>query len=156
MDTHEKFLENLRASEDSRWLVARYLSGKGNIVRVPPLVCAPTHADWKEYADEGDLEISLRVEVKRISRNFSGPGDWPFGTDFIVCAFHAWERAAPKPAMFWILSQDGTTAAVVRGSSRDKWRVEKRGDSRYEGRVQEFLFAPLSCVEWTRLADGAE
>ena len=151
MSNHPKFLQHLRDSESTRWLVAQYLSSRGNTVSIPPMREAPTAKEWEEYADNGDLEISHRIEVKRLSVDFTNASDWPFGQDFIVCAKHAFDRAKPKPLAFFVVSKSGTHAAIVRSATASKWNVAQRTDRRYKDVSQQFLFAPLDCVEWVEL-----
>lgn len=154
MGNHDKFLSHLKSSDLAVWLVAKVLHGRGYSVEIPASSLAERHEDWKEHADSGDLyiwkgkEAKRRIEVKHLSVNFSCRKNWPFGEKFIVCAKHSYDRAAPKPHAYIIVSQDCKTAASVFGSSKDKWRVEQRHDSRYENVKQEFYFAPLELVKF--------
>lgn len=134
-------------------MIARWLTSRGHIVRLAPLTKAPTRADWKDHVDDGDLEIALRVEVKRLSANFTNAKDWPFGSKFIVCAKHAFDNARPKPHSFIIVNAAGTHAAIVEGRTSRDWTVERKTDSRMDGVSQECYLAPMGCVTFTTLAD---
>lgn len=150
--THEKFIEHLESSQATVWNVAMWLQSIGYAVTVNPMQKAPNHENWKDYADKGDIVIQQRVEVKQISRVFSGLADWPFGKKFIVCAKHSFDRAKPKPFAYIIVSADGMSYALVSASTAERWTVEKRGDTRYgEGYSQEFYLCPLELVKWGRL-----
>jgi hypothetical protein len=137
--THQAFLRNLRDSEKHVLHAARWLAKSGATVSYSPSTEAPTHGEWKQHADRGDLTLSLRLEIKRISRNFTSPDDWPF-KDFIVCARHAWDRALPKPYGILCLNPKGTHAAFVAASTQHLWRSESRLDRRY-GYEQDFYIA---------------
>lgn len=150
---HEKFLNHLDNSEDAVWHVMRMFSKAGNPVWKNPTTKARTAAQWQEHADGGDFWIGQRVEVKKLSVDFTCAADWPFRSKFIVCAKHAWDSASPKPIGYCILSQDGTHLAYVKGSTSPEWYVEKRTDSRYDSVSQDFYFCPLDLVYWTKI-DG--
>lgn len=128
-----------------------WLNARGYTVGVPPMEYAPTDSDWLEYVDEGDLSILMRVEVKQRSLEFTCRADWPFPDGFIVCSRNSFDRAKPKPYAYVILNRAGTHAAFVLGSSRTRWWIERRKDSRYQTIEQEFYFAPLEAVSFAPL-----
>jgi len=145
---HARFLSHLDKSTTAVWCVAQWLCNRGYQATVLPATKAANPSEWKDHADVGDILLSQRIEVKRLSVEFSGREDWPFGEDFIVCAKHAWDRAKPKPHAFIILSANMGHAAIVKGDTFGRWRVEKRKDSRYNGIEQEFYLCPLDDIEW--------
>ena len=142
-DNHTKFLEHLKESKTAVWVVARWLSERGYSVKINPTPVADKHENWESYADNGDIEINQRVEIKEVSQTFTSTADWPFGTEFIVCARHSFDRATPKPFAYIILSKCNKYAAIVMVSTHKYWYVERRKDSRYEDVSQEFYFCPL-------------
>lgn len=149
MDNHQKFLEHLTASEETVAYVAKWLESMGYNVTIKPLRRSPTSKEWQEYVDDGDLEIRLPVEVKCISRNFTGRRDWPFGDEFIVCARHSFDRYQVKPLAYVIVSADHQCFAVVETRTFSQWKVVRRGDRRYgEQFSQEFYLCPLELVKW--------
>lgn len=150
---HARFLNHLDASLEAVMHVAQWLVKCGKSVRIAGVRRAPSQESWQEYVDSGDLEISERIEVKRLSREFSDINDWPFGSKFIVCAKHAWDAADIKPKAFVILSKSMKTAAVVKRESADSWYVETRTDSRYDAVTQEFYLCPLDQVEFMEIED---
>lgn len=151
MDNNDRFISHLQQSNEAVWTVANWLHSRGNNVTVNAAGVRPSHEDWKEYADQGDLYISQRVEVKGLSAEFSCREDWPFGQKFIVCAKNAFDRATPKPHSFIYLNKARTHAAIVMGSTSAKWYVENRKDSRYDDYQQDFYFCPLDQVKFVRI-----
>jgi hypothetical protein len=147
-ENHNKFLNHLDQSADAVWLVARLLNDRGYSVTVPNSSKAAQHSDWKNHADNGDLFINQRVEVKKLSAEFTSAKDWPFGSKFIVCAKHAFDKARPKPFAYVILSKSANNAAVVFASTSNNWITEARKDSRYENISQEFYFCPIEKVRF--------
>lgn len=145
---HSKFLSHLDTSKDAVWQVARMLNDRGYPVSVPVSAKAETHDDWEHFADNGDLYISQRVEVKQLSVDFTSVADWPFRDKFIVCARHAFDRATPKPFAYVIISRSGQYAAAVFCSDASQWTVEVRTDKRYADVSQQFYFAPMATVRF--------
>lgn len=141
--THKTFLKALRDSEQSVLRVAHWIKGSGGIVSYEPPTEAGTHEEWKGHADEGDLALRFRLEVKRISRPFTSAADWPF-KDFIVCAQHAWDRATPKPFGILCLNRAETHAAFVSAATRPSWWSDERHDRRYPGYTQSFYVCDKS------------
>lgn len=148
---HEKFLSHLDASSGGVSLAKAWLESRGHEVSIRPSGRAEARADWKNHADNGDLTISLRVEVKQLGCDFTCEADWPFRDKFIVCAKHAFDRAKPKPYGFIIINRAGTHAAFVLCSDARHWTVERRKDSRYDGVEQDFYLSPLPNVKFGQL-----
>jgi len=151
MNDNERFKKHLAKSHGPVWKVANYISSMGYPVNIPPTFVAPSHEEWKEYADDGDLYVGQRVEVKKLGVDFTGRRDWPFGSKFIVCAKHSFERAKPKPYRYYYLNKNETHAAVVMGSSHKSWYCETKKDSRYEDMVQSFYMSPMNLVKFVEL-----
>jgi len=148
---HEKFQAHLRASNHATWLVARWLTERGRNVNVRGLHVAPRADDWQEYADQGDLEVLLRVEVKQLSADFTDAADWPF-PDFMVCAKHSWDAANPKPYRYCYLNAAGTHMAILNPrKTRKSWWVVTRTDSRYDNIEQEFYVCDKHAPEFLKL-----
>lgn len=150
-DNHKKFLTHLDDSQSAVWLVAEWLNNRGYDVTINATKKAPSHDDWKNYADNGDLEIKQRIEVKHLSAEFTCMDDWPFGNKFIVCAKHAFDRAKPKPYAYIILNNKKTHMALVMGATSNSWFSEIRKDSRYNQVDQEFYFCPINEVKFTKI-----
>lgn len=151
-ENHTRFLTHLSESDAGVWLAARWLHSIGYNVKVNCASKAAKHEDWKKHTDNGDLEISQRVEVKNLSIDFTCRNDWPYGDNFIVCAKHAWDNAVPKPFGFIYLSKSQSHAAVLKGDTSGQWIVSTRKDSRYQGDYsQEFYFAPLELVKFFQI-----
>lgn len=145
-----KFHKHLDASQDAVWTAARWLQSIGKQVVVMPTSKTPTHAEWKQHADSGDLYVQQRIEIKRRGVDFTGPNDWPHGDTFFVCAKHSWDRAKPKPHAYMIFNNAMTHVAIVLGDSRPKWSVVNREDKRYVGYRQDFycLNTSDSAIQW--------
>lgn len=149
---HDRFLKHLDKSQEAVWRVAGWLNDKKKLpVQVNPGGRAPLSSEHESYADNGDLTVGMRVEVKRLSRSFTGRDDWPF-KDFMVCARHSWDKAVQKPYAYVIVNKEGTHAALVKGETYPSWDVIERSDRRYEhGYSQEFYLCPLELVKWEKM-----
>jgi hypothetical protein len=152
-ENHKKFLSHLDESQSAVSVVAQWLSKHGKTVQIAGISKATNHADWKSNADNGDIFILRRIEVKRLSVHFTCRNDWPYKENFIVCARHAWDRAIDKPLKYVILNSSATHAAIVSGDTCAQWRTDTRTDSRYEGNAanQEFYFCPIGLVTFLEL-----
>ena len=131
-------------------LAADWLTRRGHAVTLPAVRVTPDPSKQEEYADEGDLYIQQRIEVKHLSAQFTGRQDWPF-KDFIVCAKHSFDNAFPKPHAYIILSKDLCHVAVVMAANHKSWTVSERTDKRYDNIKQDFYFSPLDQVLWGHL-----
>lgn len=151
-EMHKKFLAILDQSREAVWTVAQWLSSRGYSVSIPAQRNAPTYEQRLQYSDNGDLFIEQRIEVKRLSVNFTGRHDWPFGKDFIVTSRSSYERAFPKPYCYVVLSNDKTHMGIAMCSDDDKWTVGVRKDSRFDDMEQEYVFCPIDLVKFARMA----
>ena len=146
------FVDDLKRSQSSVWMVARWLNERGYNVVVRPLRIRESVEQMAEYGDLGDLEIIQRVEVKQREVAFTGATDYPFPT-VIVDVAHTWDRARPKPHAYIIVSQDKSTAAIVMGASFSQWVKVERFDAAKK-RNRTFYEAPLSVVRFVRLGEA--
>lgn len=151
-----RFIKHLEESISGVWEVAKWLHSRGHPVTVNPVFVRPSHDQWKDYTDEGDIFITQRIEVKVLSAEFTNKADWPFGGKFIVCAKHAWDRAFPKPYAFIYLNKSRSHAAILMGDTSARWYTEERTDRRYEKVKQSFYFCPLEDVKFIRFNQGDE
>jgi len=152
---HRKFLNHLDNSSEAVFITALYLHKLGLDVRINAMQKAKSHKDWKDFKDDGDMNIykgnkSYRIEVKGLSCNFTNGSDWSF-KDFIVCAKHSYDNATPKPYAYMILNKNKTHIAIVNTKTYLDWEVVTRKDSRYENVTQEFYTCPLNKIQWRTL-----
>lgn len=143
MEDDKLFVKHLMTSQDAVWEVAKWLQSRGNTVTVNPTFVTPSHEQWEDYADNGDLFITQRIEVKARGIEFTCEEDWPYGDTMIVCAKHAWDRALQKPYAFINLNKARTHVAVLKGSTHKHWTVERKTDARYQNMTQEFYFCDI-------------
>jgi hypothetical protein len=59
MKNFEKFAKHLEDSISGVFLGAKIFHKKGYTVKINPSLLAPSSAEWKNYADNGDLEVSM-------------------------------------------------------------------------------------------------
>lgn len=146
------FVADLTESHKAVEKAAAWLRNKGYPVIVRPTFVRPDVSERGEYADDGDIEILQRIEVKRrISMTFSGEGDFPYDT-LIVDACHCYDKANPKPYAYIIFNRDMTAAFIVDvKSTRRHWQRTTRAD-RQKARVREFYECPVSILTVERMA----
>ena len=158
-DTHEIFLARLRESHRAVWFVAHALWKRGLIVRLHPATEAARFQDWKKHSDEGDLYISTdtiswsRVEVKRLSVEFSCQDDWPFNEDFIVDSRSTFDGKDPVPWAYLVLNKSMTHYGRVNvEETKPTWKIEERCD-RWTDLVREYYLCPIGGVRFNSFED---
>jgi hypothetical protein len=144
------FIPDLRRSNAPVEAVARWFTGNGYAVQLPPRYERPDPSQRGEYADGGDLWIMQRVEVKqRPSIPFTGPHDFPYQT-VIVDVCHSFDRARTKPFLYTIVNA-GMTHALVVDVQRTvpHWTRIERMD---KGRRREFYECPIDLLSAVEIA----
>ncbi len=148
------FLEDLRRSNTSVEIAAKWLAGRGHPVIVRPVIERPDPSVRGEYGDDGDLEIIQRVEVKqRIGLTFTSKDDFPYPT-IIVDVCHSYDRARPKPYAYIILNREMSGALIVdvKTTRRDWVKVDKF--DRHTNRQRSFYECPLELVSYESMIEG--
>lgn len=147
---HESFLKRLRDSLLSVFYAARWFVEHGVSVTMRPVRYAPTASDWEKNIDDGDLQVTARVEVRKSSYPFTCRADFPYPDRFIVAEKGCFDRADPKPFMTMFLNPEQTHAAIVLTATRPSWRVENIFNSLQQAnkdyyctRAEEAVFFPL-------------
>jgi len=152
-----KFVKRLKQSQKAVDVVAEWWRARDYIVEVPDTKIRPHHNQWREYADSGDCYVKSknsgekkRMEVKGLGYNFTSRLDWPFGSNFIVCAKHSWDNAKPKPFLYMYLNPGMTHAAVVFGHHHKSWKIKSIPD-RDRPYAQDCYMSPIDNVTWIEL-----
>jgi cupin superfamily acireductone dioxygenase involved in methionine salvage len=106
--THEQFLEELRESEIAVERVAAYLRRERHVsVLQHPTFEAPTFEQRRDYADRGDLEILLGVEVKHSQQVFTGKHDHRYrDVGVVVDGCATFDKKRPEPYVYVIVNRD--------------------------------------------------
>jgi len=158
---HKKFKKHLMASKKAVDIVAAQFRQSGYEVSVPVTKVAPNYSNWEEYADDGDLFVTLRdskvirVEVKGLRYKFTCRADWPFAHgNTVVCARHAWDRAKQKPSMFILTNGAMDHVAIVKASTEKYWFKKVLGDPRYGSEYkQEFYMVSTDKAVFRRMKE---
>lgn len=150
MDAHQRFNFITKRLQHSHVAVRRtavWLTERGHKIEIAVQSLAPRPEQWRRYVDGGDLFMDggRRVEVKHLSRQFTGKHDWPFTPHFIVNAKATHDSCERKPYCYVVWSRDLDCAAVVFAISEPFWTVERRHDNKLE-RDAEFYFCPMQYV----------
>ena len=131
-----KFLERFVGSHSAVEHSAEWLKSLGcKNITIPKPKLAPSHAQWKQYADKGDLFVGkTRIEVKGLlkkrywfTRNYEYPYD-----NWIICAKHSYDRAIQKPYAYLIWNYKRTHVGIVKVNTLKQWKVTKIKDPNYD------------------------
>jgi hypothetical protein len=144
------FLADLRASRTAVEAVARWFSGKGYPVLMPPTFARPTAAARGDYRDQGDLAVMQRVEVKHRGFPFTGVADYPHPSVMVSrCAY--FDAARPVPWLYVVVSADlGAAVLVDVAATRAAWTQARIHDRRL-GRPELVYLCPKARVRAVRL-----
>ena len=149
-DWDESFIKRFKQSHHTEMVIAVWLLGRGNEVRVPP---KHLRKDWSErlnHADEGDLIVNgLRCEVKG-KRQKLEMGKWPFPYALLSSKF-SYDRAEKKPDIYFLVSGDYSCVAVVDANkTRDQWKVVSQQDFERNETYDAYCIDP-SLLKWYEL-----
>ena len=147
MNDHERFKKHLMDSQKCVWKASKSLSDIGLPVTIEPTFYSDSYDNRLYYQDNGDIRISLRIEVKGINTNFTCQEDFPYSHMF-VCAKHSWDFTNPKPFGYIIYNKEQTHFAFIPGSTHSSWTVNTIKDKRYGNMVQKVYKVSLEKVLW--------
>ncbi len=126
----EAFLSRLDKSRASTFEVAKYLHKQGYTVSVSAFDYRPTDSNWEDHVDSGDIYICKepgtqhRIDVKQISREFTGRYDFPFPYMFVSDS-RAVDRADPFPLAYIVLNAQFTFMGIIWSKTRKHWRLQQ-------------------------------
>lgn len=150
MKTEQNFLGDLSASRRAVNKFAAMLRRCGVHAWLPPEEVRPDASVRREYADDGDLMVELRVEHKvRTNLEFTCREDYPYPTVIVDEKYKEDAKQNRRPFVYVIENRHGTCAAVVHWSTRPFWTVETRNDPK-QNRECEFYVVDKSRVRFCK------
>jgi hypothetical protein len=153
-EEHAAFEGRLKGSVPAVELVAEWLRRKGMPCTVAPLRIAPSPAEYKAYKDGGDIVLDDTggiVEVKGISRSFTGHHDWPFNDEVFVDGAGSGDRERVGRLVAYVtVGANRTTGAIILADTRPHWYVTSRFNS-VTGKVEAYYAVEKKHVVWRRL-----
>jgi|SRR6188768_3248154 len=155
---HREFQQRLVLSAPAVFAVGLLHHYRGESVVIPGLQIAPTADEHRNYVDGGDLFVvsemkRRRIEVKRLSCNFTGPDDWPYGAEMFIGPVAQTDRLDARGAAeaYYSVSNDYAAVGLIKPASKPKW-YRKHVPNRLTGNVVEVYACPLGEVTFERLA----
>jgi len=146
------FIKDLRESRDAVMVAAEWLNKKGFPVVIKPTFERPKSSDMAEFADDGDLEIMQRIEVKRRkSLTFTSKEDFPYDT-LIIDVCHTYDKAKIKPYAYIILNEKMDCAFIAYSKNQKFWKKTIKSD-RFKGRDREFYECPIEYVKFVKIKE---
>jgi hypothetical protein len=146
------FINDLRESRTAVSIAAEWLNRKGYPVVIKPTFERPKSSDMAEFADDGDLEIMQRIEVKRRkSLTFSSKEDFPYDS-LIVDVCHSYDKAKIKPYAYIILNEKMDCAFIAYSKHQKHWKKTVKAD-RFKGRDREFYECPMEYIKFVKIKE---
>ncbi len=146
MKGNKEFTTDFFNSFGSVFIVGAYLQRLGFKIVVPVPEIRPDEAERMKYMDEGDLLVTMPVQVKERSIQFSSAEDYPFQTIFIDETY----KIKKDTFMYVIVSSDHLYAALIDRSTRKHWVTESIFDSKQD-RQCDNAACPTELASFVRL-----
>lgn len=146
------FLADLDRSKASAILVAERMTEAGYRACWKPIRVRPDQSQRDQYADDGDIHLTLRVEVKHRKLAFTGPHDFKFPT-IIIDSKRLIDKRLRSLWGYFICNDALTHAAVIRVHTAPLWEVENFYDT-ISDKPSEVYTMPvdkLPPTSWRRL-----
>jgi len=148
--THAQFQVKLARSQVSVERMATWFRDRGDHVWIPPHTIAPTHAEWADHSDGGDLFVNGELyEIKRLSVEFTDADDWPFPS-FIVDDAGTYDRKDREPRYYYVLNESMTHAGIVDMPNVRGWR-KGRCFNTLDNNWQDTYLCNITCVRFIKL-----
>jgi len=155
--TYDAFTDRLNKSRPAMFRVAEWIHRKGRSVYIPAIIAAPKGSDWKDYVDDGDLFVDddvkgrLKVEVKHVNIDFTGPKNWPYPS-VIVSGKGTIERNMGTVETYIIVNKQMTHAMIVLGETTKHWYI-KRMFAKNTQKEEDFYLCPMEHVIFTKIVE---
>jgi len=149
-----RFVERFKESAQYVNQVAYWLDSRGLRARVIPCALRPSHDQWKDYADTGDIEVTLLVEVKHRQLEFTCHDDYPYAT-VVVDEVYKLDAKRSQLYAYVILNRAATHAVVVPRHTWQQWQRMSRQDH-IAGRVCEFYVVDKGLCNFVELPKQEE
>jgi hypothetical protein len=149
MRTDAEFLAALDKSQQAVSKVANWLFVHKYDVLVKPYKVRPSVKQAAEYADDGDIEIRLNIEVKQRSFSFTCANDYPYSTVLIDHAAKINSTPASKLYGYVIVDDDASHACFISASTRSYWTEVEHSSAKHANRRLSY------CVpkEWCKFTE---
>jgi hypothetical protein len=147
MKNDEEFLRDLAKSRSDVDHFAERLKARGVDVVVLSAETRPDASMRRQYADRGDMTVTLRVEHKVRQLDFTNRTNFPYETVIVDEAYKVREKSHIPLGMYVLENRNRTHAAVVYGWTQGQWEIETIYD-RHQGRTCENYVVHKSLVRF--------
>lgn len=150
MKTNREFLSALDRSRTAVWVAAQWLLRQGYDAQIRPALERPTFEDRNEFADNGDIEIKQRVEVKHRFLSFTNEDSYPYDTVIVDEKYKIDRINSAELYQYIILNEEMTHCCVVYGITRSQW-VERKKYDKKDRQTRTFYECPVSLCSFYSL-----
>lgn len=149
----QDFIDAFEGSKSAVEKVLAWAKGKNLDVAIKESRLRPDFDHRVEYADEGDLEIRKRIEVKHRKLKFTSAEDYPFSTVFVDEAYKVDRYPIETLSSYVIVNKPMTHAAIVLAGTREHWFIERRYDPT-NGDMRNFYVCPVRFTKFISLEEN--
>lgn len=148
MKTDREFKEALAESSAAVHVVASWLHAKKCDVLIRPTLVRPSFEERNDFADEGDIEIRQRIEVKHRKLTFTSVNDYPY-EDVIVDESFKVDRILKGTLWgYAIINQSMTHACLILQHTRPAWTLQTMYD-KADRQQRTFYVCPKDLCTFT-------
>jgi len=151
---YEKFVEALDSSRQDSFLVADWLIKKNfSGVRILPASTRKESERWQDHTDSGDIEVRMRVEVKRWPKiDFLSLADIPYKNIIVDEAYKIAKFPVATLYGYFILNASRSACMFISSRTRSEWVEEEKYDN-LDKSNKKFVFCPKSLVSFHKLGE---
>ena len=136
---NEEFTRDFFNSFGAVFVVGAYMKRLGFNITVPVPDIRPNEQERMKYMDEGDLLVTMPVQVKERSIDFTCCDDYPYETIFIDEAY----KIKKDTFMYVVVAKSKKYAAIIRRETMPRW-VDESVYDKYQKRTCNNKACPKS------------
>lgn len=152
MKDRATFLQDLNDSRKAVNEFADKLCKRGIQAWLPPERTTPSDIERRQYSDDGDLMLQVRVEHKvRRNLEFTSRQDYPYDTVIVDEVYNFEQKAKGGPPLAYVIENAGRTHAAViyYAYTRPHWKVEARYDAKQKRHCEFYVVDK----QWVRFCE---
>lgn len=152
MKSDQSFIRSLLESQGAASSVASWLQGCGFDVMMRPASVRPSFEERVDYADSGDLEVRMRIEVKHRGIHFTCADDYPYDTVIVDECFKVERIDKNRLWGYVIINAAGTHACRIPAAAVFGGTVVKMFDKK-DGQDREFVVCPKAKCRFYKMGE---
>ncbi len=143
LKSETEFIRDINESAKYVDACVAWLTGRGLKAKAMPLVVRPDVSVKNDFLDNGDIEITKRIEVKHRSINFTSADDYPYDTVIVDELYKVDRSDSGDLDKYMIVNNKCTHICIVDSCTKNSWTTETHYDAAQK-RTCTFYVCPLN------------